>query len=1118
MQLVETFNRQISDRALGTSSDVQLIVIDQQLSPLLASLQSQATASTAFLILDDATDGLTQITQALQQQHNIQAIHLFTHGAAGQIQLGNVTLDRTNIDQYTTQLRTWNQALKADADILLYGCEIGAGRVGNQLLQALQQATDADIAASIDLTGNINLGGNWELEAQLGAIGTAAFALTDYAGLLPIYQGHEYVLTTNLSWTASQTEAVRLGGNLVTLNDAAEETWLRQTYGAEKLWIGLTDQVTEGNFQWISGETSAYRNWTPGEPNNAGNEDWVELNFDATGRWNDEKVGATRRGIVEINTAITPPPPSPTPTPPPPSPTPPPPSGTGNGLTAAYYDNADFTNLKLTRVDANVNFNWGAGSPDATIAPDSFSARWSGQVLAQYAEEYTFYTTGDDGIRLSVNGTQIINGWKDQSATEYSGKITLAAGQKYNIQLEYFENGGSAVSQLAWSSTSQTKQIIPQAQLFSTLPPLPPTIALEGSVYTVNETDAKVDIAIVRSGNTQGVSTIDYRADSGTAISGDDFTASSGTVSFAPGETRKIISIPIVDDTLVEGNEAFSFVVQVPTGANLGTLRTATITLFDNESSALTVNPIQVNENIGTAIVTLVRGNSNVAASIDYSTGDGSAIAPGDYLSTIGTVNFAIGETRKTISIPIVNNTTAEVNETFQLNFSNPVALTLTNNSTTITISDDDSTTLIRETVTAGLVQPTAFAWTPGEALMFIAQKNGVVRVSQNNALIGNFIDLSAEVNDVRDRGLLGIAVHPEFYTGKPYVYLAYSYDPPEAKTTGTTLDARDQAGNRAMRVVRITADASNNYRTAVAESEFVIVGKNSTWANISHPELNSTGDYTIAESGRTAASPNAPGGYVNDYIKIDSESHMGGHLAFGADGALYISTGDGTSYNAPDPRTISVQSLDSLSGKILRVDPLTGEGLADNPFYTNDLTSNRAKVWDLGLRNPFRFTIAPGSSTPFIGDVGYFSWEEINVGTKGANFGWPGYEGGYVGSDRYTLSSQVQTNYKNSVPAVATFVNSNPTVTAPIFARNHGSDGAQAIVMGDFFRGELIVTDVNQGTVEALTLNAQNQVTAIRRFDSASVPGIVYMDASLDGGLYYVDLFKGAIGRWKSA
>ncbi|MGF2015325.1 PA14 domain-containing protein, partial [Nostoc sp. DedVER01b] len=121
----------------------------------------------------------------------------------------------------------------------------------------------------------------------------------------------------------------------------------------------------------------------------------------------------------------------------------------GNGLKAEYYDNIDFTNLKATRTDATVNFDWDYGSPDPTIGGDTFSARWTGQVEAKYSETYNFYTTADDGVRLWVNGQQIINKFVDQSRTEYSGSIALVAGQKYDIKLEYYENTYTAVSKLS---------------------------------------------------------------------------------------------------------------------------------------------------------------------------------------------------------------------------------------------------------------------------------------------------------------------------------------------------------------------------------------------------------------------------------------------------------------------------------------------------------------------------------------------------------------------------------------------------------------------------------------------------------------------------------------------
>jgi hypothetical protein len=144
----------------------------------------------------------------------------------------------------------------------------------------------------------------------------------------------------------------------------------------------------------------------------------------------------------------------------------PPPVGSGTGLKGQYYNNVDFTSLKKTRTDATVNFNWGTGSPVPGMGADTFSVRWTGEVQTQFNESYTFYTVTDDGVRLWVNGQLIIDRWFDQGATEWSGAISLSAGQRYSIQMDYYENGGDASAQLLWSSSSQTKQIVPQTQLY----------------------------------------------------------------------------------------------------------------------------------------------------------------------------------------------------------------------------------------------------------------------------------------------------------------------------------------------------------------------------------------------------------------------------------------------------------------------------------------------------------------------------------------------------------------------------------------------------------------------------------------------------------------------------
>jgi glucose/arabinose dehydrogenase len=140
--------------------------------------------------------------------------------------------------------------------------------------------------------------------------------------------------------------------------------------------------------------------------------------------------------------------------------------GTGGGLTGQYFDSLDFTALKITRTDATVNFDFGSGSPDPSIAADTFAVRWTGTVTPRFSQPYTFYTTSDDGIRVWVNGAPIIDNFTDHAPVENSGTTaTLTAGQAYPIQIDFYENGGGAVAQLSWSSASQAKEIVPQAQL-----------------------------------------------------------------------------------------------------------------------------------------------------------------------------------------------------------------------------------------------------------------------------------------------------------------------------------------------------------------------------------------------------------------------------------------------------------------------------------------------------------------------------------------------------------------------------------------------------------------------------------------------------------------------------
>lgn len=143
-----------------------------------------------------------------------------------------------------------------------------------------------------------------------------------------------------------------------------------------------------------------------------------------------------------------------------------PPAGSGSGLLGQYYRGKGFRELRLSRTDAMVNFDWGAGSPDPSVPADQFSVRWSGWIQPPVTGQFTFFVTADDGLRLWIDNRLIIDFWIDQGATERSGTASLRADHKHDIRLEYYENGGSATCRLAWSGPGVSKAVVPAARLY----------------------------------------------------------------------------------------------------------------------------------------------------------------------------------------------------------------------------------------------------------------------------------------------------------------------------------------------------------------------------------------------------------------------------------------------------------------------------------------------------------------------------------------------------------------------------------------------------------------------------------------------------------------------------
>jgi hypothetical protein len=151
----------------------------------------------------------------------------------------------------------------------------------------------------------------------------------------------------------------------------------------------------------------------------------------------------------------------------------------GNGLSAAYFNATDLTDLKLSRTDKQISYDWSAAPPAASLGTD-YSVRWTGRVQARYTEQYRFVAFTAGMVRLWVNRKLIIDDWAPHALKADSGYINLQSGTKYDLRMEYATTGGQSVARLYEESASQAKVIIPRGDLYSspfeTIAPAAPNV------------------------------------------------------------------------------------------------------------------------------------------------------------------------------------------------------------------------------------------------------------------------------------------------------------------------------------------------------------------------------------------------------------------------------------------------------------------------------------------------------------------------------------------------------------------------------------------------------------------------------------------------------------------
>jgi hypothetical protein len=281
------------------------------------------------------------------------------------------------------------------------------------------------------------------------------------------------------------------------------------------------------------------------------------------------------------------------------------------------------------------------------------------------------------------------------------GSINVPGITNTPVSLFRWGTNGLAFNTVRPSGFTEPSQVyLVQSKLVSDAGIIPIGIELERNQFSISESTSALQVKVTRTGDDAAAVSVNYATSDGTATAGSDYTATSGTLNFAPGELTKFISIPITNDNLFENaNETFNIVLSSPTNsAVLQEPNTATVTILDDDFKPALFAPGFINVvegDSGTTNLTfgLTLTNPSVQViTVDYATANGTATAGSDYVASSGTVTIPAGATSATITVPIIGDTTVEPNETFNINLSNSTNVNLLTFGPLALIANDDAT------------------------------------------------------------------------------------------------------------------------------------------------------------------------------------------------------------------------------------------------------------------------------------------------------------------------------------------------------------------------------------------------------------------------------------------